>query len=374
MKKLFFIAAIAGAALVSCTKNELAPSATEQHEITFAAPVVGVQTKANYSGGIGLNDKNGDREAYPTNETFNVWAVYNTNTITAWGGKEYFSNITAEFDTNAQGWGLTPRYFWPANGMLSFVALSPSIAATESNGVTSPNYTAKNGFYIKSWSQSASEEGIIDLMYSNESRNNARGHYNLETGEENGSTVNDITKEDGNSPYKGVDLTFNHALSYLVFNICTKEDYSESTKFMLTKIELDGIYTTGEFTQNEEDPWIEDTEGTEGKYVAYAGSNEVVFSKTVTKVPETKNKEIILLPQALSEDQQTITVEYSISTDGGKTWIPQTQTANLTNIAVDAWEMGKKYTYTITIGMTEILFDPAVAVWTPATNGGQITL
>ena len=44
MKKLFFIAAIAGAALVSCTKNEVAPSASDQQEITFANPVSHVVT------------------------------------------------------------------------------------------------------------------------------------------------------------------------------------------------------------------------------------------------------------------------------------------------------------------------------------------
>ena len=30
--------------------------------------------------------------------------------------------------------------------------------------------------------------------------------------------------------------------------------------------------------------------------------------------------------------------------------------------------MGKKYTYTLSIGMTEILLDPAVAEWTDGTS------
>ena len=63
MKKLFFFAAIASVAFASCVKNDPAPSVTEQHEITFAAPVVSPATKASvyYEG-----------TTYPNTKTFNV--------------------------------------------------------------------------------------------------------------------------------------------------------------------------------------------------------------------------------------------------------------------------------------------------------------
>jgi hypothetical protein len=32
---------------------------------------------------------------------------------------------------------------------------------------------------------------------------------------------------------------------------------------------------------------------------------------------------------------------------------------------ISAWEMGKKYTYTIEVGLNEIYFDPRVEAWTP---------
>ena len=76
MKKLFFIAAIAGAALVSCTKNELAPSATEQHELIFANPVTSTLTKV-------VDLATGTQ--YPTTAPFYVFADYHINEFSADG-------------------------------------------------------------------------------------------------------------------------------------------------------------------------------------------------------------------------------------------------------------------------------------------------
>ena len=66
MKKLFFIAAIASAALVSCTKNEVNEPAAQQ-EITFTAPIVGHLTKAQ-TGEVGTS--------YNKDEQFKVYAWY----------------------------------------------------------------------------------------------------------------------------------------------------------------------------------------------------------------------------------------------------------------------------------------------------------
>lgn len=356
MKKLFFIAAVAGAALAGCTKNELAPSAKEQQEISFTAPVVGTQTKAPVYGAIGAT--------YNTEETFDVWCVYNASTITEWGGTAYFNNVTASHNATKGGWILTPTYYWPAEGYLSFVALSPSITNTTT-------YSATNGFQITDWSQGTTEEAIIDLMYSNESLNNAKVNFNANGEEKTG---------DANS-YKGVDITFNHALSYLVFKIKTAANYSGTTTFRLKSITLSDIYTTGDFTQIPAvtDPvtpnWAVDTSDPAkvGTYVAYdysrvSGATPLVFNYDATDVPETGTKEIILLPQALTTNQQKIEIKYQISTDSGANWIDQTQEVDLTG-SIAAWEMGKKYTYTISISMDEIILDPAVTTWTDATEG-----
>lgn len=340
MKKLFFIAAIASVAFAGCTKNDPAPSVTQQDEITFLAPVVGTQTKVY--GAIG--------SAYDNAESFDVWCVHNTAAITDWGGKAYFSDVKATYDGTLEGWALSPKYYWPATGMLSFVALSPSIATTT-------DYSDATGFKITGWSQGADQNTIVDLMYSDEVLNKAKGEYKA-----NGEEVTG----DANS-YKGVDITFNHALSYLVFKVKTLADYSGSTKFRLNAITLSGVYTTGDFQQMTDaltpnpDPWTEKTDGATGTYTAYSGT--LPFGSTPVAVPETTNKQIILLPQALTAAKQKITVDYQISTDNEISWIDQTQTVDITNAGVPAWEMGKKYTYTLSIGMTEIIFDPAVTAW-----------
>lgn len=343
MKKLFFIAAIASVALASCVKNEVAPTAMQQDEITFLSPVVGAQTKVN--GAIGAT--------YDTNESFDVWCVHNAGDISTWGGSTYFSNVKATYNSSLGGWTLNPTYYWPATGKLSFVAMSPSIDKATS-------YDATDGFKItEAWMQGNDETKIVDLMYSKEARNKAKADYNAE-GEEVSGDVN---------TYKGVDITFEHALSYITFNIKTAADYTTTTKFKLKNITLSGVYTTGTFVQNNTDPWTEDTSGEKGTYIAYTNDSGLPFDySAAVSAPSVAGKEIILLPQTLTAGQQKVTVDYQISTDNGTNWIDQTQIADITNATVSAWEMGKKYTYTITIGMTQIIFDPAVTDWTEGTG------
>lgn len=351
MKRLLILTAIAGAALVSCTKNELAPSATEQQEISFLAPVVGPQTKVN--GAIGAT--------YTTDETFDVWSIWHKDALGTgtWAGTPYITDIEATYDSGVNGWRLENAYYWPATGLLSFVALSPSI-----NNTTT--YDATNGFKITDWSQGASEATIVDLMYSNETRDKKYGDFTIDD-----DGVKDDDDDNGNFKYNGVDIQFNHALSYLVFNIKTKENYSATTKFRLNAITLSGVYTTGSFTQNPTSPavnWNVDTDASKvGTYKAYTGG-ELIFGKDVVSVPETLTKEIILLPQALADEKQKMTIAYQISTDEGSNWIDQTQVVDLYDGSVKSWEMGKKYTYTISISMTEILLDPAVSDWATGTD------
>lgn len=347
MKKSFFLAAVAITVLAGCAKNEPAQLAQEE-SITFFAPVVGPQTKVY--GEIGAN--------YNTGESFDVWCVHNTADITEWGGTAYFSNVTATYDAGLGGWTLSPKYYWPATGKLSFAALSPSLTNTTA-------YDHANGFQITSkWSQGANEDAIVDLMYSEPTFNCEKSSFV--------NADNDDDDDSGNYKYNGVDINFKHALSYILFNVKTTENYSATTKFRLNTITLSGIYTTGTFNQKATDPWTEDTAGATGTYVAFTNTPGLAFGNSAVHAPAAATKEIILLPQALTAGQQKITVNYQISTDNGTTWIDQVQEVDLKNATVEAWEMGKKYTYNLSIGMTEIIFDPAVTDWTEVA-GGDIT-
>lgn len=346
MKKSFFLAAVAITVLAGCAKNEPAQLAQEE-SITFFAPVVGPQTKVY--GEIGAN--------YNTGESFDVWCVHNTADITEWGGTAYFSDVKATYNAGLGGWTLSPKYYWPATGELSFVALSPSLTNTTA-------YDAANGFQITSaWSQGANQDAIVDLMYSEPTFNCEKSSFV--------NADNDDDDDSGNYKYNGVDINFKHALSYILFNVKTTADYSATTKFRLNTITLSGVYTTGTFNQKAADPWTEDT-GATGTYVAFTNTPGLEFGNSEVPAAAAAGKEIILLPQELTAGQQKITVNYQISTDSGTTWIDQVQEVDLKNATVAAWEMGKKYTYNLSIGMTEIIFDPAVTSWTEAA-GGDIT-
>lgn len=360
MKKLFFIAAIAGAALVSCTKNELAPSVTAQEEISFTAPVVGVQTKVY--GAIGAT--------YNTGESFDVWCVYNVDDIAAWGGTPYFSDVTASYDATVGGWTLNPKYYWPATGQLSFVALSPSM-------ITTTAYTAAKGFEITGWSQGVNENAIVDLMYSDISFDNEKSSFVYDDNKDD-----DVDADSDDSTldyiYNGANIKFNHALSYITFKVKTAANYAATTIFKLKTITLDKIYTTGNFVQIPEGTapnWTVASDAV-GKYIAYTSTGEAFgyaskddTDQTVLSAASAEGKEIILLPQTLTDGKQNLKIDYQISTDGGTTWINQTQSIDLSKGGVAAWEMGKKYTYTLSISMTEIILDPAVTVWDEIGSG-----
>ena len=104
MKKLFFIAAIAGAALVSCTKNELAPIVDEQPEITFASPVVGVQTK-----GLALAGTE-----FPAGRDFKVYAEWFAGNYTTGQGTAYIKDEVCTKKGGNNYWDPSTPYYWPS--------------------------------------------------------------------------------------------------------------------------------------------------------------------------------------------------------------------------------------------------------------------
>jgi len=45
-----------------------------------------------------------------------------------------------------------------------------------------------------------------------------------------------------------------------------------------------------------------------------------------------------------------------------------------TSADIEAWEMGKRYTYTITIGLEKIYFSPEVTEWVDVTVTPDLTI
>ena len=219
MKKLFFIAAIAGAALVSCTKNELAPSATKQYELTFASPVTQVVTKADLA-----------PATYPEGTPFAVYADHhfknyvsetsftsymrgnnNKGVVVTNNGKTEDGTRNDSFQLDNKTfdnyWRPATKYYWPMEGYLTFAAYSPNTASTF---VT--NYSIANGVTMAYTTPAVAEQ--FDLMLSDRAVDQVRT-----------SMVENVTDQGVATEYDGVHIAFKHVLSAVSFAVKTAEDY-----------------------------------------------------------------------------------------------------------------------------------------------------
>lgn len=356
MKKIALIAAMSLAALVSCTKNETAPSVTDQQEITFASPVVGVSTKATTYGLLS--------GAYPTTQTFNVWAWYSEKDIYDGVGVKYMTNVTVEYynknfndlENENGAWAPTPTYYWPKNGKLTFDAYSP----TELNTKATVACTALAGLTIGNYTVPTTLEQQIDVLYSN------RAADKVSTDFTPGTT------------YEGVDIVFNHALAAVAFTIKQSEDYPAGT-IKVKDIVIKAL-SNGNFAHNITYPagtaapaWTNPKTPAEYKALAYA---DYANSLQPSNAEGAAGATVLVLPQAFSDENDvTITVNYYIKNQNEDA-LPQKAVFHLKdvanqsgtdqadqNVTVNKWEMGKKYTYNLTIGLDDIFFAPRITEW-----------
>ena len=351
MKKLFFIAAMAGAALVSCTKNESVET-PEQDVITFAEPVTALNTKAVEIG-----------ENYPTSQNFSVFAHYYTEAeggyTTFAEGDLYMKDVKTSYNEDLKGWdpktGSGVNYYWPKQGTLTFAAYSPSLveATYDKEGIHFANYTVD-----------ADCTKQYDLLYSERSY--------------------DQTKEMmvTNAPYNGVQIKFNHALSSILFTVRTDADYAaDHFKIVLKKISIKNVLSQATFNQGLEDGNGKVTKpvaehfGWAGhsykkEYVAYESSKVLSTVASYTenidvsnpRQNDTQNTNLILLPQEFSDQQ--LYIEYQIVNENvdPATTVNQNATFNL-NYYGDSWKRGYRYVYNLTFGFDKIYFDPVVTEW-----------
>lgn len=384
MKRFFMIAAMAGAALVGCTKNEPAVTDADQQLITFAAPVVSPNTKAATE--VWNN--------YPTGEAYNfaVWAkyyvdgsyennAYKTGTYTTWAaGQTYMNEVVVKYGDNT--WAPEQNYYWPKNGSLTFIAYAPTAIANITEAGAS-------GITITDHNVSTDTANQLDILYSERTYNQQKD--NMDEVEGTGTT-------DGNAgvtadPYKGVHISFKHALSSILFNIKTEEDYTTAgTTITLKKIQVYQAVSKGSFDQNLADKnaatttdtdatapaWSFDTPPVRNDYTVDNTANVVLsttpyypsgITKETAATDGLRATDLILLPQELAG--VTLRIEYTIkNSNAGSEELAQIAELPLSTTAVAAWEMGKRYIYNITIGLDTIYFEPYVQNWVDVDMGG----
>lgn len=367
MKRLFIIAAIASAALASCTKNELAHSSAELQEITFANPVSHVVTKVDLI-----------PTTYPTETGFSVFAhyhkdPYNTAKANTSNFKSYMigtegvpvtnstENLTIGSQTFNNYWAPTTTYYWPKDGYLTFAAYSPTAA----NVHAEIDYNITNGITISNYVVKTDKSNQYDLMLSDRI-----------TDQQSTSMGVDI----GGTSYDGVQVAFNHVLSAIKFSVATDNTYTGYT-IDLMSLTVKNAYTKANLTQftdintlNIGNVWGT-SQNTIGDYVVTSTGS--TLSTSPTTFSDADDADLVLLPQKLTHsvsEKVVATIVYKVtSSDPLATPIEYTKDLVLDNTAdgTGVWVAGSRYIYNITIGMDKIVFAPIVTGWV---DGGTTDL
>lgn len=347
-KTLLMMAVAAGAMLTGCVKNETANGgAVSGSKISFEAPAVTGITRAALVPGEMVNP-------YDQGEHFSVYALYfaDGTYMNFDDGTLYMDDVETAYNAGGQYWDSESvpggqAYYWPKKGSLTFAAYSPSGAADDCTvawGATGFTFT---GFTVQD-----DPADHYDLMFSERAYNKTQS-------------------ETSSTTYKGgVDITFKHALSSVVFKTKLGDTYEGHT-ITLKNITLKNTFTTGTFNQGLVDEnnavttaaaWTgQKTENTAG-YVAFNGA-EVIASTTAAE--PTGATRLIVLPQDLAHGTNNVTIDVTYSIHNGTNEIDQTATINITDprYSLTKFEIGKRYIFTLIIGLDKITFSPKVDEW-----------
>lgn len=356
MKKIF-IALAAVAALAACSKSEIQ---YEQENAQIAiSPVAANRTKAMVAG-----------TEFPA-ENFMVWAYYKQlgagSTISAWqaatdlGQQTYIDEKPFEPSDKENLWaGVTP-YYWPKLGSLLFVGYYPATEAM----------AAKVSYEFTSNVNKMTVEGFTPGDYQTTGFvNNATGanhvedfmYFNMTPASCDGNTVGaDNSVKTGSQ----IDVKFRHALSWISVVLAKDSDTPAGATITVKSVTFTDVKTTGTGTVDNspvapatnEISW--DTTGSADVDVnVWTGDKELGAAETLEKQP-------VVIPQGMAGN---LIVTYVVSSTDGSSF-EETKTVALANINAENpnWEPGQKYTYTITIGTSEILIDPAIVEWVPET-------
>lgn len=368
MKKFFIFAAITCTTLASCVKNEPV-NIERQAEITFAEPVVSLNTKAAQEVWNNFPDI-----------PFKVWAnLYGDGGYTTWGaGTTYMDGVTVSKSGNT--WAPTTTYYWP-EGKLTFIAYAPaSVNGTvDATGVKFTDYTVTT---------TAADQK--DLLFSERAYDKTAIDDDVAAGSGTTGATPSITDD----PYTGVHLAFKHALSSIVFSVRTAADYKtvNGATITLTDLSISSIGSKATFTQGITDAanaesnasWTVPTVPAE--YTAFDGSKELSTTdfwtatndgtKPVNPVDGYRPTDFILLPQTLADQNAKLNISYTIKYEGVDDAITMNKTVDLTHVNAPTWEMGKRYIYhiIISLGTNAITFEPYVTDWVDVNPEADITI
>lgn len=307
------ILCLLGLALVSaCSKSE---ADKPVGSISFA-PVAAKATKAIIAG-----------TTYPEGETFVVSAYHE-------GTDAYFEDLTASYSLTQNGiklWATSQNQYWPLSGSLDFYAYSPSSASSygvdidATNGVTATDYTVQDNTQM-----------TTDLCYAS-------------------ATVADCENHPDSVP-----LTFSHALTQVVFRVKAAAYYTTNTttvNLSMTSLSLSGIYSIGDFASG---AWTNQNTA----YTYTLSNTETALTYDGENAPQTSEVcSFLFLPQEIPADA-CIHVGYKVTqrSSGNDYTLENSPVAVRLAGSISDWQPGKKYIYTLSIGMDNVITFTASAV------------
>lgn len=338
MKKIAILAA-AAVALVSCSQDKMIEAGSSD-AISFKP----LATKATEVITTTLPD-------------FTVYAYYDAS-LAGMSASLNPGFMNAQPVTGGHNaWTYTPTKYWPSSGQLHFFAYSP----TGDSGVTFAP---------------ASGAGLPEITYT----------VPTAVADQNDFLVAQALNQTKSTPVAPVSLTFDHALSQIVFKA---QSGAETLEFEILNIEILNVNSTGTYNlySNTWSAWsAPDT------YAASLNDAAGTIRTTMTLLTGDDGT-LMLIPQTLAEgDPETDTtwatggylrVTYNAKDiDSGA---PVAENKKKV-IGLDiAWEAGKKYTYELTLNggtnggtdpedLEPITFTTSVSEWTDVTPGTGVPL
>lgn len=243
----------------------------------------------------------------PTTDKMAVYATKATESNGAYSA--YFSDVVFEFDSGVLWKGETPQY-WPESGYLKFMAYYPADCGTRSG-------TAGGDITISSIDVSSQD----DILYANWTD----------------------PQECASKP--DVPMTFKHALAQIQVKAQVKDNNMKGVK--ITQVTIFEPSQKGTLT-------------IDGSTAEWSG---VSAGSTLTMDNDIADTELNTTAISLGDvgslvvpgDQTKLIVDYEISglaVEGFEI-----------DLSPAKWEMGKKYIYTLIVGLDEIKIKPVVEDW-----------
>ena len=341
MKRYIFIVAAIVLATVSCSRTYDLGNGNDGQAIGFGSWAENL-TKARTQGS----------STFVSGDDF---AVYGFTTKTGDVKTTVFDDVVVSYD--GTDWTYSPARFWdPSTLQYTFYAVSPAAIGTAAT------VTPQTG-----------EVASASITF--------------------GGADNDILVADKKEVLKAnygatVDLQFNHIASLVDLKVKKHTDLGNAT-VAITSIGLSNIDNTGTFAVSDAytsthpvTTWT--ATASTGAYSNTSGVTSVTLpSDVATDGSDFLINNLVAMPQTFRTSGaaiQLVTIEYTIEDEDGNvsTYTPDPFQLALFDVVDDTdnedtkvggWEVGKHYTFYITINSNKIVFTGAITDWTTADPG-----